>query len=150
MKKNNKFARKKFNKKNKVSKVKNAIPNGICVRFLHWNNKKITNISFNKYYFRLPKSVIKYLNKAGLNKLLVFPILDENNKRKLVVVEKWINNIEKYESRTVKRKDINIVNERFLDDKNIPVFLEYDIMNDMYCDLKKVVLENNKKLKWVD
>lgn len=150
MKKNNKFTRKKFNKKNKVSKVKNFIPNGICVRFLHWNNKKITNISFNKYYFRLPKSVIKYLNKAGLNKLLVFPILDENNKRKLVVVEKWINNIEKYESRTVKRKDINIVNERFLDDKNIPVFLEYDTMNEMYSDLKKVVLENNKKLKWVD
>ena len=150
MKKNNKFARKKFNKKNKISKVKNVIPNGICVRFLHWNNKKITNISFNKYYFRLPISVIKYLNKAGLNKLLVFPILDENNKRKLVVVEKWINNIEKYESRTVKRKDINIVNERFLNDKNIPVFLEYDTMNDMYSDLKKVVLENNKKLKWVD
>ena len=150
MKKNNKFARKKFNKKNKVSKVKSVRPNGICVRFLHWNNKKITNISFNKYYFRLPKSVIKYLNKAGLNKLLVFPILDENNKRKLVVVEKWINNIEKYESRTVKRKDINIVNERFLDDKNIPVFLEYDTMNEMYSDLKKVVLENNKKLKWVD
>ena len=150
MKKNNKFTRKKFNKKNKVSKVKKVIPNGICVRFLHWNNKKITNISFNKYYFRLPKTVIKYLNKAGLNKLLVFPILDENNKRKLVVVEKWINNIEKYESRTVKRKDINIVNERFLNDKNIPVFLEYDTMNDMYSDLKKVVLENNKKLKWVD
>lgn len=150
MKKNNKFTRKKFNKKNKVSKVKNVIPKGICVRFLHWNNKKITNISFNKYYFRLPKSVIKYLNKAGLNKLLVFPILDENNKRKLVVVEKWINNIEKYESRTVKRKDINIVNERFLNDKNIPVFLEYDTMNEMYSDLKKVVLENNKKLKWVD
>ena len=85
-----------------------------------------------------------------MNKLLVFPILDENNKRKLVVVEKWINNIEKYESRTVKRKDINIVNERFLNDKNIPVFLEYDTMNDMYSDLKKVVLENNKKLKWVD
>ena len=145
--KNNK---RKFYKKKKYNKPKKIVPNGICVRFLHWNNKKITNISFNKYYFRLPKSVVNYLNKVGLTKLLVFPIIDDNNKRKLIVVEKWINNIEKYETRNVKRKEINIVNERFLDDKNIPVFLEYDTMNDMYGDLKRVVLANNKKLKWVE
>ena len=152
---------KKFTNKRKRKAQLNE-PNGVCVRFLHWNNRKITGISYNKYFFRLSKlskmlikkydlkeKVIKpVLEKYDLKNAIVLQIIDNDNKRKLVVVEKWINNIDKYKRKEL--KELNIVDKRFLTDNNVPKFLDYNDRNEMFKDVKKVVLSNNKKLKWVE
>lgn len=138
---------KKFTNKRK-RKLQSNEPNGVCVRFLHWNNRKITGISYNKYFFRLSKLSKMLIKRYDLKNAIVLQIIDNDNKRKLVVVEKWINNIDKYKRKEL--KELNIVDKRFLTDNNVPKFLDYNDRNEMFKDVKKVVLSNNKKLKWVE
>ena len=138
---------KKFTNKRKIKPQSNE-PNGVCVRFLHWNNRKITGISYNKYFFRLSKLSKMLIKRYDLKNAIVLQIIDNDNKRKLVVVEKWINNIDKYKRQEL--KELNIVDKRFLTDNNVPKFLDYNDRNEMFKDVKKVVLSNNKKLKWVE